>query len=170
MGLDMYLEIRRDEYVSHYTKSKTIKNQFAKFITENGPNLKGPGMVSRKTLYEVGYWRKANQIHNWFMENCAPRDYDGDPVDDCRPIEVSVEQLEDLLKLCKRVLADHSLASTLLPTKSGFFFGTTEYDEYYFKDLEDTIEIIEPVIEFMHNIKDKCKSNDWYDVVYTASW
>ena len=173
MGLDMYLEIRRDEYVSHYTKSKTLKREWPTFIKENGPSLttETPRMVSRKTTWEVGYWRKANQIHNWFLEHCGPRDSDtGEVIDDCRPIEVEVVKLEQLLKECQMVLADHSLAQVYLPTQSGFFFGSTEYDEYYFEDLEATIKILEPVIEFMHNIKDKCKSNDWYDVIYTASW
>ena len=173
MGLDMYLEIRRDEYVSRYTKSKTLKREWPKFIKDNGPGLvlSEPDMVSRKTTWEVGYWRKANQIHNWFLEHCGPRDGDtGEIIDDCRPIEVSVSKLEQLLGECKMVLADHSLAQVYLPTQSGFFFGSTDYDEYYFEDLEATIKILEPVIEFMHNIKDKCKSNDWYDVIYTASW
>lgn len=172
MGLDMYLEIRREEYVSRYTKSKTLKREWSKFIKENGPGLVSvePDMVCRKTTWEVGYWRKANQIHNWFLEHCGPRDHDGEVIDDCRSIEVSVSKLEQLLEECKMVLADHSLAQIYLPTKSGFFFGTTEYDEYYFEDLEHTVKVLEPVIEFMHNIKDKCKSNDWYDVIYSASW
>ena len=173
MGLDMYLEIRRDEYVSHYTKSKTLKKEWPKFIKENGPGLVSaePNMVSRKTTWEVGYWRKANQIHNWFLEHCGPRDYEtGEVIDDCRSIEIPVGKLEQLLEECKMVLADHGLAQVYLPTQSGFFFGSTAYDEYYFEDLEHTIKVLEPVIEFMHNIKDKCKGNDWYDVIYTASW
>ena len=170
MGLDQYLEIRREEYVSRYTKSKTLKRQYSKVMNEHGPNLPEVDLVSRKTFYEVGYWRKANSIHNWFLEHCGPRDHDGEIIDDCRSIEVSVDKLEQLLEECKMVLADHSLAPVYLPTKSGFLFGPTSYDEYYFKDLKATIKILEPVIEFMHNIKDKRKSNDWYDVVYSASW
>ena len=166
MGLDMYLEIRRDEYVSHYTESETLKREWPEFIKENGPRVVSaePKMVCRKTTWEVGYWRKANQIHNWFVQNCANGE------DDCRPVEVPVSKLEQLLEECKMVLADHGLAQVYLPTQKGFFFGSTEYDEYYFEDLEDTVKILEPVIEFMHNIKDKCKSNDWWDVVYSASW
>lgn len=164
MGLDMYLEIRRDEYVSRHTKSRTLKMEYPKFLKDNFPNLPLLQSVSRKTTWEVGYWRKANQIHNWFVQNCANGE------DDCRPVEVPVSKLEQLLEECKMVLADHSLAQVYLPTQKGFFFGSTEYDEYYFEDLEDTVKILEPVIEFMHNIKDKCKSNDWYDVIYTASW
>lgn len=35
----------------------------------------------------------------------------------------------------------------LLPTASGFFFGGTDYDEWYFKDVEDTIKIINDVLD-----------------------
>ena len=164
MGLDMYLEIRRDEYVSHYTKSRTLKREYPKFLQDNFPNLPPIQSVSRKTYFEVGYWRKANAIHNWFVENC------GGGEDTCQQMYVSLEKLEELLDICKQVSKDHNLAPALLPTQSGFFFGSTEYDDWYFDKIEDTIKIIEPVIEFLKNITDKCKSNDWWDVVYQASW
>lgn len=164
MGLDMYLEIRREEYVSNYTKSRTLKREYPKFLQDNFPNLPPIQSVSRKTYFEVGYWRKANAIHNWFVENC------GGGEDTCQQMEVSLEKLEELLDVCKKVSADHNLAPVYLPTQEGFFFGSTEYDDWYFDKIEDTIKIIEPVIEFLKNINDKCKSNDWWDVVYQASW
>lgn len=164
MGLDMYLEIRREEYVSHYTKSRTLKREYPKFLQDNFPNLPPIQSVSRKTYFEVGYWRKANAIHNWFVENC------GGGEDTCQQMYVSLEKLEELLDICKQVSKDHGLAQVLLPTQDGFFFGSTEYDDWYFDKIEDTIKIVEPVIEFLKNIKDKCKSNDWWDVVYQASW
>lgn len=169
MGLDMYLEIRKNEYRSRYHKDKgsRLKLEYPKDITEFIPNLTDL-TISRKTNYEVGYWRKANHIHNWFIQNCADRDECGDPIDDCRPIEITVDKLEELLESCKKVLADHSLASSLLPTQSGFFFGPTDYDEYYFKDIEDTIEIIEPVLKFA---KHKLEIKDYvWEVYYQASW
>lgn len=164
MGLDMYLEIRREEYVSHYTKSRTLKREYPKFLQDNFPNLPPIQSVCRKTYFEVGYWRKANAIHNWFVENC------GGGEDTCQQMEVSLEKLEELLDVCKKVSADHKLAPVYLPTQDGFFFGSTTYDDWYFDKIEDTIKIIEPVIEFLKNINDKCKSNDWWDVVYQASW
>jgi len=169
MGLDMYLEIRKNEYRSKYHKDKgsRLKLEYPKDITEFIPNLTDL-TISRKTNYEVGYWRKANHIHNWFIQNCADRDECGDPIDDCRPIEITVDKLEELLETCKKVSADHSLASSLLPTQRGFFFGSTEYDEYYFKDIEDTIEIIEPVLKFA---KHKLEIKDYaWEVYYQASW
>ena len=169
MGLDMYLEIRKNEYCSEYHQDKgsDLALEYPKDITEFIPNP-ADLRISRQTNYEVGYWRKANHIHNWFMQNCAERDEWDNPIDNCRPVEITVGKLEKLLDDCKKVLADHSLASSLLPTQSGFFFGSTEYDEYYFGNIEKTIEIIEPVLKFAKH-KLEIEDYDW-EVYYQASW
>lgn len=169
MGLDQYLEIRKNEYrsKSHQDKGSDLALEYPKDITEFIPNLTDL-TISRQTNYEVGYWRKANHIHNWFMQNCARRDEYDNPIDDCRPIEVTVDKLEKLLDDCKKVLADHSLAKELLPTKSGFFFGSTTYDDYYLGQIEQTIEIIEPVLKFA-KYKLEIKDYTW-EVYYQASW
>ena len=123
---------------------------------------------------EVGYWRKANQIHNWFVENVQ------DGVDDCNyHNEVTKVDLEYLLSVCKKVLdscelvngkitngysfnkdgtknpiledgqyvKDSSIAERLLPSTCGFFFGSTDYDQYYVDDIKHTIDIITKVLE-----------------------
>ena len=169
MGLDQYLIIRKSEYRSkyHQDEESDLVLEYPKDITDFIPNLTDL-TISRKTDYEVGYWRKANHIHNWFIQNCAYKDECGDPIDDCRPIEITVDKLEKLLDTCKKVLADHSLAETLLPTTSGFFFGSTEYDEDYFREIERTVEIIEPVLKFA---KHKLEIEDYvWEVYYRASW
>ncbi len=62
---------------------------------------------------------------------------------------------------CKSVLSNHSLAEELLPCESGFFFGSTEYDKYYYNDLEYTVELI-------GNILDKYSSEHTFS--YQSSW
>ena len=169
MGLDMYLEIRKNEYRSkyHQDNGSDLALEYPKDITEFIPNQTDL-RISRQTNYEVGYWRKANHIHNWFIQNCAYKDECGNPIDDCRPIEITVDKLEKLLDDCKKVLSDHSLASSILPTQSGFFFGSTRYDEDYFGEIERTIEIIEPVLKFA---KHKLEIEDYvWEVYYQASW
>ena len=170
MGLDMYLYIRHNEYSSIHSPNKNIELEYTKFMKQHGPNLPTPISASVKTTYEVGYWRKANAIHRWFIENCAPRDGAGDTVDDCRPVAVDVDQLELLLDACKQIKDNHKLAPTLLPTQKGFFFGPTEYDEWYFDHIDSTIKIIEPVIEFMNNIETDDTSDEYYTIIYEASW
>lgn len=103
---------------------------------------------------DVGYWRKANQIHNWFVENVQEGN------DDCKDYYVSIEQLGELAELCEKVLKDPTLSAELLPTQSGFFYGGTDYDEYYFQDLEETLKILKPILSD--------ENTDSY--YYTSSW
>lgn len=98
----------------------------------------------------VAYWRKANAIHKWFVDVSGEED-------NCQRIYVSGKKLKELVDLCKKVLKKHKLASELLPTQSGFFFGSTEYDEYYFDDLKSTVE----------KLKDIDEDGEY---VYQASW
>ena len=124
-----------------------------------------------RTREEVGYWRKANAIHRWFVENVQNGE------DDCGEYRVSHEQMQELLDRVNKVLAasklvkgkvhayqtlengewvehfiegqvihDPSTAQELLPTQSGFFFGVTDYDEYYLEDLKQTKEILETAL------------------------
>lgn len=90
---------------------------------------------------EVAYWRKANEIHNWFVENVQNGDDDC-----CAHREITISDLATLRELCTRVLIDPDLAEELLPTQSGFFFGSTNYDEWYKNDLENTIEQIDNIL------------------------
>lgn len=136
---------------------------------------------------EVAYWRKANQINKFFMK----RDIDGEG----RNAKVDINDLKELLKICKRlkrelrlvdgrihtgtrytkengveemyadgkVIANKELAEELLPTEAGFFFGSTDYDEWYYQQIVETIPVLEKIIS---------EHNDAYDMEYSyyASW
>jgi hypothetical protein len=141
----------------------------------------------RTIIETVGDWRKANHIHQWFVNNVQ----DGE--DDCGHYEVTKEQLKELLDICQEVvdnshlvqgkiidgqtyhngqwrnnyvdgeyIEDYSVAKKLLPTTSGFFFGSTQYDEWYLRAVKYTIQLIQTVLnttDFEHEL-----------VVYTSSW
>lgn len=177
MGLDMYLYARKEEYVSSYMKTgtrltnnypKEITKFFTEFEEENfkkkseADKIWDPRSITLQTFYKVGCWRKANAIHNWFVQHCAAG------VDECQEIHVEAEQLKELLKLCREVLANHSKAAELLPTTNGFFFGSTEYDEYYFSDIENTADILEKTLGFLDD-REHYKDYDWR-IIYQASW
>lgn len=148
MGLDQYLTAKL--YTSKYSDNE-IREKLKVVI----PDIYDSGNLDYiKVVFEVGYWRKANQIHRWFVENVQ----DGE--DDCKDYYVSREQLIDLMNKCKMVLESKENAEEILPTQEGFFFGGTEYDDYYFETCEDTIKIIE-----------KClKLPEAWDFVYRGSW
>ena len=109
------------------------------------------------TYEEVAYWRKANQIHHWFVENVQ----DGE--DDCMVHrELTRQDLLNLLDIVSVVLRHPTTAKDLLPTQSGFFFGEYEYDEYYLGKLYSTIEQIGRILA----------TTDWENeaLYYVSSW
>ena len=176
MGLDMYLSAKK--YTSKY-QDKPLNEKLWKTLNL----VEGDNLGSVEVKVECGYWRKSNQIHNWFVENIQ----DGE--DDCGYYELSREKLIELKEICEKVVKilseqtrkkvmikdkfnddkefEHDIyedteeIEELLPTRSGFFFGGTEYDEYYLNDMETTIEII-----------NKCMKDfdESWDFEYHSSW
>ena len=120
MGLDMYLNAKR--YVSNYSEADAeLRGELDKLEPL-------AGMPINEIVCEAMYWRKANAIHDWFVKNVQNGE------DDCGTYYVENEQLQALVDTCKAILADHTLAAELLPTASGFFFGSTDYDDYYYEE------------------------------------
>ena len=153
MGLDMYL--RASEYVSRNDWSRdengdildTPNSLFNEIVErlELENVIDNTGFAGMSIDLPMGYWRKANQIHNWFVDNVQGGE------DNCGSYYVTRDQLEELKELCINVLANKELAEDLLPTGAGFFFGSTTYDEYYYGDLNDTIGIITRCLESKFN-------------------
>jgi hypothetical protein len=56
------------------------------------------GVRTSEGIREVGYWRKANAIHGWFVREC------GNNVDECQEIPVSMIKLLELQALCLTAL------------------------------------------------------------------
>lgn len=167
MGLDMYLD--RESYVQNWDHQSPEERHT---VTVEGPMgaLIDPTKVANVTE-RVGYWRKANAIHNWFVQNV------GGGVDECQRMYVSLEQLYDLLFACEGVLMAHEhggdweeVARETLPPASGFFFGSTELDEWYLNDLRDTVKIIREVTEPQY--LDTYQGTPFLkqDIYYQASW
>lgn len=82
---------------------------------------------------EVGYLRKVNYVYGYFQ----------DRVDDNRECEIEKDDLQDLIERCKKVLAAHDreISKELLPTCDGFCFGSTAYDEYYYRDVKKGLDL-----------------------------
>ena len=160
MGLDMYLS--KKTYVKNWAhQDVTEKHE----ITVTLGGKKHPYIKPEKVTYiteEAGYWRKANHIHVWFVANVQ------EGQDDCREYEVDLMNLQLLLDTCKSVMENRPSAELLLPTQSGFFFGGTAYDEYYFSDIEETIAILEEILK--HKITTERGVYLPFEVYYQASW
>lgn len=182
MGLDMYLS--KHSYVKNWEhQSPEQKHK----ITVRRNNKIRKDIKPERISYiveQIAYWRKFNALHSWFVRAC------GDGEDNCRPIYVDkssfIELLDDLKKVKEsldkspkkmvsvevgwrggekvfedvEVFEDTSVAEELLPTTSGFFFGDTEYNKWYYDAVVSTIPIIEEVIA------DETDSSYYYE----ASW
>lgn len=148
MGLDMYLNAR--EVINDAFKDVEDYNNW--WANDGIPGLE-PELGE---AIEVGYWRKVNAVHGWFVRNCQ------NGVDECQLSVVTREQLQQLYDICYQIIQKPSLASQLLPVTSGFFFGGSEYDEWYHNGVEQTAEIIY-----------KALHDDEYDdmyFTYQSSW
>lgn len=155
MGLDMYLsakkfhsdaEWRPEETRAEFKRLKQASGVATVFDKQDLPHI--------YLEVSVGYWRKQNAIHQWFVDNCQ------DGMDDCRTSYVSRDQLNELKQLCQQIIDDPKEANDLLPTQSGFFFGSTEYDEWYFEGLKDTVEIVDRALAMP----------DEWEFEYHSSW
>ena len=171
MGLDMYLTA--NEYVSR-TKRDDLMGDAPKqneLFVELSDRRKGwidqAGYQGISISYPVAYWRKANAIHNWFVQNVQ------DDRDECQKSYVSSQNLRDLREACQAVLAVEHRPETVvndtavewgLAPKAGFFFGSLQYDEFYFEDLRYTVETI-------NRLESKgVFDNAWTDIEYQSSW
>ena len=165
MGLDMYLH--KKTYVKNWDHND--KKDHYEITIKKGGEIYNEIQINRITeiVEEVAYWRKANHIHNWFVNNVQGGK------DDCGEYYVTEDDITKLINTCEKVLGsledsydkktdtykNTSVAERLLPRGSGFFFGSIIYDKWYADDLRDTIEQLQPLLEE--------KTGDFY---YQSSW
>lgn len=159
MGLDMYLEARR--FISGYSHSGMEENEMFRQIVDAVGMTDVQDERFATVSVNVAYWRKANAIHEWFVKNVQ----DGE--DDCKTYFVSREKLVELEELCRRVVesGEPEVAAKLLPTASGFFFGGTDYDEYYFEQVDWTAKRL---AELLTKLPDGGLHG--VDFYYNSSW
>ena len=224
MGLDSYLYA--EKFVGNYNhgsaQDRELYNKVAEAVGLTDFNSTCYGGNSVTVRLPLAYWRKANQIHQFFV-NLSGED------DNCQDIEVSREDLETLLSKCKQILGGRvesvseidarrlesveelngrisvlqekltesndsyrlnrilgelesykeaiatlvkkhgtssSEPSQILPTQGGFFFGSTDYDEYYYSDLEHTVQVLEKILNHPGIPKDDYS----WSFIYQASW
>ncbi len=148
MGLDMYLIARRLASNDDYAEIQERTKKCGLFQSDVPLNE-----IER----ELAYWRKANAIHKWFVENVQ------NGVENCECSPVTRKQLEDLMNICKTVMNDKEKAASLIPTQNGFFFGSTDYDEGYFDDVEETIRCLDGILS------DTTWCDGW-TFYYRSSW
>lgn len=135
MGLDMY--IYKTKKTSHSVKELSD--------LDNNPKEDNPALAEflplhlpfpdhfpdhRSIFTQVAYWRKFNALHSWFVNHVQLG------IDDCNFYELHKDHIEDLLETLQHVLEEKD-TSDFEPIQ-GFFFGSTEVDDYYWEQVENT--------------------------------
>jgi hypothetical protein len=141
MGLDMYMSARK--HINKINWDLLDRDSDTKYSQATYPQwdnvVDSAGLATladREGIYGVDvsvnvcYWRKCNQIHNWFVKNIQGGE------DNCGEYYVSKAKIKELETLC--TLAITNKDPNLLPPTEGFFFGGTDIDEWYWRDIEDT--------------------------------
>ena len=152
MGLDMYLKARK--FVSNWDfreEEKPVNQAIREAVGLGHRNDEDADIF---VTVGVGYWRKANAIHAWFVRECQ------DGRDECQATWVSREKLETLLAVCKETIAKQD--ANILPPQSGFFFGSTDADEWYWNGIAHTIDVLESVLND--------QALQGWDFEYQSSW
>ena len=149
MGLDMYLFGNKNFSVFTRNSVKPPLEKTFEFTSlinnhglENAPIDYDTPWSNYDIKFPIMYWRKSNQIHQWFVQNVQAG------TDNCAEYSVGIDQLRLLSKTIEPALVSTAAASELLPTTEGIFFGSQEYDSYYFEDLKQTKEKIDSLIAY----------------------
>ena len=183
MGLDMYLS--KKTRVKSYSDTK----KYEVTVTLNGEPVTHIKQDRIEEVVEgVGYWRKANHIHDWFVNNVQNGE------DNCERYEVELEQLKQLRELCikaNEIVTNSPIKSketfqylfsketyeyitydvdiekieNVLPTTPGFFFGSYDYDIFYVDSNKYTIELIDSIL-----LENEENSGSWIEYYYRSSW
>ena len=149
MGLDMYFRgtktfgiYPQGQYKPPFEKTFEFTSLLNNHGLENAPIDYDTSWSCYSVQFPLMYWRKSNQIHQWFVQNVQGGK------DNCDEYSVSLDQLKLLSKTIEPALVSTAAASELLPTSEGFFFGAQEYDQYYFEDLKNTKTQIDKIIAY----------------------
>ncbi len=135
---------------------------------------------------EVAYWRKANAVHRWFdnqkkggLEDCEKMEVSKEMLNGLKQIcDGIIERLKKEVPSLETFFNDTewinknwdtwcpSLELTkhcaeVLPTQSGFFFGSTEYGVGYFLNVKETSDQIGKVLT-EHPNAEKFKYHAWW--------
>jgi len=124
------MSLSAKKYISKYTNEK-LNNKIWKMF----PEIEQGEMSSATIGLSVGYWRKANAIHKWFVDNIQ------DGKDKCQTTYVSKENLEKLKEICVKVLEFKNGKTKKQKVKIGYADGKDTFEEI--DVLADTKEIEE---------------------------
>lgn len=161
------------EFLTEETEEEESREKTYEEMTEEEHKRYSDWLSARPDWDEIaeecGYFRKVNFLLPYFGygENCSDN-------------EISKGELENLVVACNKVLTAYDkrdeepepddeddaepwedLADCYLPTSSGFFFGSTDYDEWYISDVREAKEWAEKLLADLED-DDMVVMNCWW--------
>lgn len=152
MGLDQYL------YATKYLENNGEGNEFTRLVeTVNAESfIDSNNRQSLEVKALVGTWRKAYQIHGWFVRNVQHDE------DNNLEYYVRRDSLTELLELCYTVKSrkgkpeEQEIVAQYLPS-----FDDLEVDEVYWQQIDSTIKQLESLLVVVP---------DGWEFSYQGSW
>lgn len=194
MGLDQYLNLKNKKYkevcaeliawhnLSEEEQNNTPRPVWPSYHNMSDINWKHINHEESPLNIELLYWRKCNQIHDWFVNNIQNGE------DDCGEYVVTIDNLRSLYNLLKTITSKIEFekdsneiifkedketvvkyCEEVLPTCTGFFFGSTEYNIYYFTAIIHTVNTLEEIFDYIDANHISDDSED-YAIYYSSSW
>ena len=165
MGLDMYLHAKKyvekvnwqalqDNDELSYDSPEVVFPLWNNIVETAGMKDVAVDIYGVNVEVTCAYWRKANQIHAWFVKNVQGGE------DNCGEYYVSHEKLKELRETCRQAI--FAKDPNLLPPQAGFFFGSYDIDEWYWNDLKNTKAKLERIFALPEMSK--------LSFYYTSSW
>ena len=150
MGLDMYLEAKL--HLPPYSEELApVRQAIGQAIGYTPPTEKPDNdatlMEITGVTVRVGYWRKFDPLHQWFVSNVL------ESYDDCRSAYVSPEALAELEEQLDQVSDD--------PESASEHFVSEDDEPMSEGDVDYTLRIV---------VQAKKLQERGWDITYRASW
>ena len=152
MGLDMYLSAKKYLW-SLNDEDKHLQeaiNELIDLEPTMRSRFRGCSLLVKGIEIEAMYWRKAYEIHNWFIKEIQ------NGVDDCGEYFVPHYRIQDLISLCRKAIDEKD--STLL----GKDVTHDEGDQWFWDNLKHTVEELTIALYAL--------PESHYSLYYQSSW
>lgn len=169
-------------------------------ILKNFENNSRSKLAVVKTDYPLGCFRKFNALHGYIVDNCAKgvddcreMRVDKKVIENLisiftKIIDARVESYNKAVN-SENIVSDYLektfleatinrddwkvVATSLLPPRKGFFFGSGEVDELYFSDCVEALrlfKLMKDLIDYQEANKDKIKDEEVFEIICESSW
>lgn len=198
MGLDQYLNITITNSKSTITPEKlqnvkealnsllkshpvsdiyTVNPEYPTVELEPVVNIDGYNTDTYELFHVSGaehYYRKTNQIQNYFEEHFYEdgNDYEGSDYNNVvtKVDDLTIDDIIDRIDTIESSENREKTAKKEFPTTEGFFYGSTEYDQSYFDTNNEFKNDLTELKKIRNEINQRLENTDYHAVITYSSW